>query len=285
MTFGLYKNYLVQQLGSIYSMGEAKEIACMVFEKLTTTPKASQYLLEKQELNLQEQVALSAYEQELLTGKPVQYVLGEAWFLNKKFKVDERVLIPRPETEELVLWVKEYAETRKNEALKILDVGTGSGCIPVSLNHLLPNVAITALEVSKGALEVAIENADFHNSNIQFLFTDFLVEDTWTDLGTFDIIISNPPYIPENEKEELDENVVAWEPHLALFTPNYNPLLFYTALEKFCRNHLKKNGVIFLEGHQLYIHEIAGLFSTSAYEVVIRKDINYNDRMIAAKKS
>ena len=217
--------------------------------------------------------------QELLLHKPIQYVLGEAWFYRMKFKVNEHVLIPRPETEELV---EQLIKDRKSKLTDpaILDIGTGSGCIPIAIKKNLPASQLTAIDVSKDALALAKENAALHNAHIHFTELNFLEETNWSSLGMFDIIISNPPYIPINEKEKLDKNVTAFEPHLALFVPDKSPLIFYEKIAAFGRDHLLPNGKIYLETHEDHAKETAALFHNIYQTVMIKKDMYGKERMI-----
>jgi release factor glutamine methyltransferase len=219
----------------------------------------------------------------LLQHKPVQYVLGEAWFYNMKLKVNEQVLIPRPETEELVQLVLTHVAANQVAAPTILDIGTGSGCIAIALMKNIPAAIVTAIDVSGEALLVAKENAIDQDTTIQFFQTDFLNEAQWPVLPTFDIIISNPPYIPINEKEKLDINVTAFEPHHALFVPDNAPLLFYEKIATFGKTHLNPGGKIFMETHEDYAQETADLFSPFYSEVAIKKDIFGKERMVVAE--
>lgn len=284
MTFGEYKAELIKKLHSLYTNAEAKAVASLVIEKISDMPASAQHSLEKKELALPEFEKINSYEKELLTGRPVQYVLGEAWFLDKKFYVNESVLIPRPETEELVLWVKHFVAQHKMEAPSLLDVGTGSGCIPISLCRLIPEAKITAIDISKKALEVAMGNAATHKVDIQWGACDFLNRASWPAMDPYDIIVSNPPYIPEKEKQKMDANVVDWEPSEALFTPDNHPFIFYEALEAFSHTHLKRGGAIFMEGHQDYIQQVAALFNADLFQVTTRKDIHGNERLVCAEK-
>jgi release factor glutamine methyltransferase len=216
-------------------------------------------------------------------GKPLQYVLEEAWFYKYPFKVNASVLIPRPETEELVEWVISYIDKERDPqyAPEMLDIGTGSGCIPITLKKERPAVQVSAIDISQQALATARENAVVHNVKIELIALDFLDERSWADLKKYDIIISNPPYIPINELETLAVNVRNYEPHLALFVPEKKPLLFYEKIAAFGKTHLKKNGVIFLELHKDFAQETKHLFEQKGYrEVIIRKDISGNERML-----
>jgi release factor glutamine methyltransferase len=274
----LYRNFLVA-LQKIYSLGEATAITDWVFDKMASLKRTD---ILKNPDKLITPVASKLIQktlQELLLHKPVQYVLGEAWFYRMKFKVNEHVLIPRPETEELV---EQLIKDRKSKLTDpaILDIGTGSGCIPIAIKKSLPASKVTGIEVSTNALEVAKENAALHNAHIHFLHMDFLDESAWPSLPLFDIIISNPPYIPIHEKEKLGKNVTDFEPHLALFVPDKSPLLFYEKIAAFGRRHLLPNGKIYLETHEDHAKETAALFLNQYQTVMINKDLYGKERMI-----
>jgi release factor glutamine methyltransferase len=274
----LYRNFLVA-LQKIYSLGEATAITDWVFDKMASLKRTD---ILKNPDKLITPVASKLIQktlQELLLHKPVQYVLGEAWFYRMKFKVNEHVLIPRPETEELV---EQLIKDRKSKLTDpaILDIGTGSGCIPIAIKKSLPASKVTGIEVSTNALEVAKENAALHNAHIHFLHMDFLDESAWPSLPLFDIIISNPPYIPIHEKEKLGKNVTDFEPHLALFVPDKSPLLFYEKIAAFGRRHLLPNGKIYLETHEDHAKETAALFLNQYQTVMIKKDLYGKERMI-----
>jgi release factor glutamine methyltransferase len=274
----LYRNFLVK-LQKIYSLSEATAITDWVFEK-TASLKRTNILKNPEKI-----ITPAAGEliqktlQELLQHKPVQYVLGEAWFYRTKFKVNAHVLIPRPETEELV---EQLITDRKSKLTDpaILDIGTGSGCIPIAIKKHLPASKLTAIDVSEDALELAKENAALHNAHINFMLLDFLDESTWPSLPLFDIIISNPPYIPLSEKEKLAKNVTSFEPHLALFVPDNSPLIFYEKIAAFGRDHLLPNGKIYLETHEDYAQQTAALFRSHYQTVMIKKDMYGKERMI-----
>jgi release factor glutamine methyltransferase len=202
-----------------------------------------------------------------------------------KLKVNENVLIPRPETEELVGMI--ITNNQQNSDIKILDIGTGSGCIPIALKKHLPDAVITSIDFSEGAILVAKENASIQNTAIQFIHVDFLDESGWTSFPKFDVIVSNPPYIPLNEKEKMDKNVTAYEPGMALFVPDNDPLLFYKKIAAFGKKHLNPEGKIYLETHEDYAKETAAAFTALQYEhVVIKEDMFGKERMvIAAPKS
>jgi release factor glutamine methyltransferase len=220
---------------------------------------------------------------ELLQGKPLQYVTGKAYFMERLFDVNEQVLIPRPETEELVIWIlNDYKSS--TEPINILDIGTGSGCIPISLKLEMPTAHISSCDISAGALEVAQKNARRLNAEVHFIALDFLDNDAQLSLPLYDIIVSNPPYIPQSEELEMHLNVKGHEPGTALFVPDNDPLLFYRAIAHFGKTHLNDNGVIYCELHRDFAQETKELFIATGYKnVEIKKDMHDNWRMIKAK--
>lgn len=281
MTMSKQYRFFLQQLQTIFSLNEATVITDWVFESLTGIERFE--IIKNPGLLLFPIAAdkLNSALNSLLQHTPVQYVLGEAWFYKMKLKVNEHVLIPRPETEELVqLVLNEVADFKS--APSIIDIGTGSGCIAIAVKKNMPAAFVTAVDVSKDALLVARENAANLKTDIQFLTIDFLDESQWTDLPMFDIIISNPPYIPLNEKEKLDINVTAYEPHQALFVPDNSPLLFYEKIAAFGKTHLNKNGNIFMETHEDFAGETAALFAQQYKDVAIKKDIFGKERIVTA---
>ncbi len=214
----------------------------------------------------------------LKTSLPLQYVTGEAWFYNYKFKVSSATLIPRPETEELVeLCIKDCEELTPT----ILDIGSGTGCIPIVLQKKIPKASIYSVDVSAEAITVAEENNALNQTNVIFICSDFLDEKTWQNLPDVNIIISNPPYIPVSNKNKMQKQVTDFEPSLALFVPDENPLLFYNIIEKFARQKLLKDGKIFLETHFDNAKEVQAIFSNEFFSSVIHKDMSGNDRMVA----
>tara|TARA_R110000737_G_scaffold270535_2_gene277703 strand:- start:867 stop:1736 length:870 start_codon:yes stop_codon:yes gene_type:complete len=221
---------------------------------------------------------------ELKLEKPIQHIIGTTHFMDLDFKVNEHVLIPRPETEELVRWI---LDDHKNTAkiLTILDMGTGSGCIPISLDKNLTDAKVFGLDISKDALKVAEENNALLNSDVKFYEADILSLDMETSAKEldekFDIIISNPPYVRELEKAEMQNNVIDHEPSLALFVPDEDPLKFYSAVVNFAANHLNENGCLYLEINQYLGEETKQLLEKSNFKTIeLRKDMFGNDRMI-----
>ncbi|WP_405382438.1 peptide chain release factor N(5)-glutamine methyltransferase [Maribacter sp. LLG6340-A2] len=216
---------------------------------------------------------------ELKQEKPIQYITGVAHFMDLEFKVNEHVLIPRPETEELVRWIlDDIADVGKS--IKILDMGTGSGCIPISLAKHLPNAYITALDISPQALSIAKENAETLGVQVDFREADMLGSQGEGE-QSYDVIVSNPPYVRELEKTNMRNNVLNNEPGLALFVPDENPLKFYKAIVDFATKQLHKNGSLYLEINQYLGEETKQLLYKSNFNTVeLRKDLYGNDRML-----
>lgn len=274
----LYRNFLIQ-LQNIYSLDEATSISEWVFEKKASLKRSDIIRNPNQEVAASTEKKIQDTLYELLLHKPVQYILEEAWFYGIKFKVNNQVLIPRPETEELV---EQLIADRKSKLTDpaILDIGTGSGCIPVAIKKHLPASRITSIDISEGALALAAENAGTHNASINFLQFDFLATQRWPELPAFDVIVSNPPYIPQNEMEKLAPNVTGFEPHLALFVPDHSPLLFYEKIAAFGKEHLLPNGKIYLETHEDLARQSAALFRDYYQTVVVKKDLYGKERML-----
>lgn len=214
--------------------------------------------------------------------KPIQYILGETEFYGLLFKVNQNTLIPRPETEELVDWVIEEFRDYKS-IIKILDIGTGSGCIAISLAKNLPNAKVFALDVSKAALKVAKQNAELNNVNIGFIEADILNAEAvkFTQGADFDVIVSNPPYVRNLEKEQMKPNVLDNEPHLALFVENENPLQFYKPITEFAVKNLNKKSALFFEINEYLGKEMMQLLKKYHFKnIELKQDIFRRDRMI-----
>jgi len=269
-----------KKLESIYDTSESKNIASILFEYVLECDKAQLFLQLQNELTAQQINRLEIYIQDLLRGKPIQYVLGEADFYGLKFKVNPAVLIPRPETEELVNWILSEHENTGN--LSILDIGTGSACIPIFLKKHLPNASLYAVDISESALDIAQENAIKNSTNIDFKVLDILDKEQWERMDNFDIIVSNPPYVLEKEKEDMADNVLAFEPHLALFVKDYEPLLFYDAIADFAKIKLNTGGKLYFEINEAKGEDMKALLNDKgAKDIQLKKDINGKARMIA----
>lgn len=216
---------------------------------------------------------------ELEQQKPIQYILGYEWFGDIKLRVNEHVLIPRPETEELVQWIID--EHKNKPAISILDIGTGSGCIPILIKKNMPQANLHALDISADALSVARINAQENQCAIEWMQADILDEQLHLN-QQWDLIISNPPYILQTEN--LDKRVLAYEPGLALFVSNADALQFYKAIIHFAEKHLQAQGSIYLECHQDYAVDVANLLELAGYQTILRQDMYGNNRMIKANK-
>ena len=275
-----FYNHFLHELQALYSYEEAAAISTIIFEHSAQKSRTDIITDPGQALGNETVAALEQALLQLKRNIPVQYVTGQAWFMDLTFKVDPSVLIPRPETEELVKEAIRFIQ--KNNAGTVLDIGTGSGCIPVSIKKELPGTEVTAIDVSRAALDIARQNAGQNNVSINWLPLNFLLEKEREQLPVFDVIISNPPYIPEEEKDILDKNVTEHEPHLALFVPDNNALLFYKEIAAFALNHLAKEGCIFMETHELFATAVAKHFIATGFEAIVKKDFFGKDRIVIA---
>lgn len=219
---------------------------------------------------------------ELVNGKPIDYVIGKKWFYNDVFKVNEHTLIPRPETEELVDWVIKTINDNSNKVTKVLDIGTGTGCIPISIKKKCPDITLFSMDVSEEALKVAEVNANDKDVNITFIHHDILKP--FSGSLTVDIIVSNPPYVRMSEKTQMHKNVLDFEPHTALFVSDENPLIFYKAIIDFAKIHLNSNGWLFFEINQYLATETKSLMEQNGFtDIELKKDFIGNDRMLMGR--
>jgi release factor glutamine methyltransferase len=282
MTIQEARRYGASRLNTIYAAGEAGIISDWVIEHITGSKITDRISAPKKELTPEQASRQDQYLERLLTHEPVQYVLGEAWFCGLKFRVDPNVLIPRPETEELVEWVITNCKFPLSD-LRILDIGTGSGCIAISLKRRLGKAEVWACDLSTGAIALARENAQTLGADVHFAELDFLSSAQRSALPVFDIIISNPPYIPEKDKEQMQRNVLEYEPSMALFVPNDDALLFYKAIAEFGKSHLQREGNIYLEIHEDLGEAVQQYFQQTGYIAEIKKDMQEKDRMVRAR--
>lgn len=275
------KNIYRQFLSAIqdkYSPGEADAIAGMLFRNFTGKDKADFIRDPDVEIAEEAQLQLNAAITQLQQNVPVQYIIGEVDFCGLKISVSPAALIPRPETEELML--KVIHATPPHSAVKVLDIGTGTGCIPISMKAQRPKTEVTAIDKSEYALALAMENAKKNQVEISFSVIDFLNEESWKHLGVFDIIISNPPYISISEKTSMDKNVLDHEPHLALFVADEDPLIFYRKIAQFSKGHLLQNAVIWLELNSTFAQETELVFEKEGYSTQLIKDQFENNRFL-----
>ncbi|GAB4092343.1 N5-glutamine methyltransferase family protein [Flaviaesturariibacter terrae] len=294
MKYGAALAALRTRLESIYGTSEAAAMAGLALEAVTGVGRNAQGLQAQEELSAEQEARLGQIAERLATEEPLQYVLNEAHFYGMTLYVDASVLIPRPETEELVDWVirdvakaqPEMARKGNNEAdgtdtLKILDVGTGSGCIALALKKALPRAEVWGCDVSDAALTVARRNGSALDIRVDFQGIDFLDEAQQPLLPSVDVLVSNPPYIPLSDKDSMHGNVVRYEPHGALFVPDADPLLFYRALAHFAGKRLHAGGSIYLEIHENLAAPVEQLFRDKGFSSVeIRKDMQGKDRMV-----
>src|SRR5688572_33313065 len=220
MTLNEARTVLTKELNKIYGSDELKNIVDLIMEHVTNLPRMDQVKTKLSYLTCGQLETIDSITERLKKNEPVQYVLGEAWFAGMKFKVNKNVLIPRPETEELVDWIVKESQKSLVNSQYVLDVGTGSGCIPITLKKKLTHANISAIDVCSEALFTATENAIEHETDINFILLDFLDEENWKELEQFDIIVSNPPYIRQSEKENMHARVKGFEPEKALFVPD-----------------------------------------------------------------
>jgi release factor glutamine methyltransferase len=274
---------LKTELNKLYPEQEAQAIAHEVMENITQLSKIDRLMSKEQLLSSSQQNEWDYILDELLQGKPMQYVLGKYYFMGKEFLVNENVLIPRPETEELVIWIlNDWAQDKEGKS--IFEIGTGSGCIPISLKAEWPEAQINACDVSLGALTVAQKNASHLEQDINFFEQNILDKSLWHHLPQYDIIVSNPPYIPIKEITTMEANVHEHEPHLALFVADTDRFLFYRIIAQLGKTKLKDGGAIYCEIHRDFPEETKAVFEAEGYtNIELRKDMHDNWRMIKAE--
>jgi release factor glutamine methyltransferase len=312
MTIANARDLFKKELSSVYSGGEIDSLYYYTIEHVCRVNHACILTNKTKLLSAVQEASLGLILDELKTGKPIQYILGETAFYGLRLKVNSSVLIPRPETEELVDWVlkeikdkgfevegvRSGAQSRNREwperGLKILDIGTGSGCIPIVLKKHLPEAEVFGLDISAKALETAMRNAVLNGTEVRFVKGDILRvmsgefsafnSGTFTfPLSAFDLIISNPPYIAQKEKEQMHRNVLQHEPHIALFVSDNEPLLFYSGIADFAKEHLRDAGELFFEVNEAYGNEIVAMLNQKGFkEIELRKDMQGKDRMVRA---
>lgn len=271
------------QLQPLYDEGEATTLAHEALNHITDLDKLQRITEKNTLLTVQQMEQYNIIAQKLVAGMPWQYITGVSWFMGRQFRVNDQVLIPRPETEELVDWIKQDNHIRT--AISILDIGTGSGCIPISLKLEMPGTEVTTCDISSGALRVATENAQDMQAAVQFLQLDFLDEATWNELGTYDVIVSNPPYITEREKDSMHINVKNHEPSTALFVPDDDALVFYRKIADFGKEHLNAGGAIYCELNRDFAMATKEMFEIKGYSrVEVKEDMHGNLRMLKAQQ-
>ena len=275
------RQYYKAKLLENYDEREAEALLFLLIEEYTGISKLK--IVTDPGLTLTESELLKVHfaVKDLNNHKPVQYIIGKTEFYGLTIKVDKDVLIPRPETEELVELVIKESQHRKN--LRILDVGTGSGCIAIAIKKYLPECEVVAIDISNPALQLAKINAKLNKQSIEFKPFDILAENNWSRLGFFDVIVSNPPYVRKSERSLMKRNVIDYEPEIALYVDDHDPLIFYKAIAEFEAIHLKKNGRLYCEINQYLGEEVLKLFDKEEFnEIELIKDINGHHRILKA---
>ena len=272
-----------QALTVLYDANEIEALTLMVVSEITDLSKGQVKAFPEKEITSGQAEKLSSILFRLQTGEPAQYILGYTEFYGLVFKVSSSVLIPRPETEELVEWVLNCVD--KHAETNLLDIGTGSGCIAISLKKNLPDAHVAAIDISGSALNVAKQNAELNQVDIDFIEADILNPSTFNLQLSTQIIISNPPYVTLHDKTQMHSNVTNFEPHNALFVPEDDPLLFYKAIADFAIAKLLPNGLLFFEINESFGNETVEMLSSKGFKnIELRKDMSGRDRMIKANR-
>lgn len=277
------RKYYCEQLCSIYDKEEANAMILILFDHYFKIDRVRMALEPNLRLSESEMLTFHFAVKDLLKNKPLQYIIGETEFCDLKFKVNENVLIPRPETSELVHLIAKSQQTTDNSQLTILDIGTGSGCIAIILAKQLPQSQVYALDISEKTLCVAKDNAYINNVDITFIHDDILSLRNKIETK-FDIIVSNPPYVRDLEKAEMRNNVLNWEPHNALFVSDDDPLIFYRNILEFAKTHLKENGEVWFEINEYLGKEMKDLCCKMGFSNVnIYKDFREKERFLSVR--
>ncbi|MGN6212452.1 peptide chain release factor N(5)-glutamine methyltransferase [Parafilimonas sp.] len=283
MTISEAGKILRSALDTIYDQREAPNISNLLLEKLTGFSRSERVIYKDKALTENQVINLRKNIDKLLQHTPIQYIINESWFAGISFYVDENVLIPRPETEELVELILENSHNSGLKAPFVLDIGTGSGCIAILIKKKLPLSNVYALEISKKSLEIATKNAVSNDAPVHFLEADILDFHPPATFPKFDIIVSNPPYITQSESSLMQPNVLQYEPHKALFVPDDDPLLFYKIIAGFALQHLKRPGRLYFEINELMGEQVAALLRSKGFtSVEIKKDMQQKNRMASA---
>ena len=279
------RKYYCEQLCSVYDSDEASAMILILLEHYFKITRVKMAMEPDLRLSESEMLTFHFAVKDLLKNKPIQYIIGETEFCDLKFKINENVLIPRPETSELVYKIVERQKTKDKRQLSILDIGTGSGCIAISLAKNIPDSKVHALDISEKALEVAKENAFNNNVEVTFINDDILSLKNKIETK-FDIIVSNPPYVRELEKAEMRDNVLNWEPHNALFVSDNDPLIFYRNILEFAKTHLNENGEIWFEINEYLGKEMTDLCKEYGFsDIQIFEDFRGKERVVKVNKT
>ncbi len=284
MLFKKYKSKLLEELSSLYDEKEIESFFYIVLECFHNIKRIDLALNPEMEMDAMQLLRWESVLSELKKEKPIQYIVGATEFYGLPFLVNGNTLIPRPETEELVEWILESTKYEiQSTRFRILDIGTGSGCIAISLAKNLPNAQVSAIDVSEKAFATANRNAEINEVNVDFILKNILETEDLNE--QFDIIVSNPPYVRNLEKAEIKPNVLEFEPHLALFVDDNDALLFYRKIAQLAKKNLSENGQLYFEINQYLGKETVKLLEILGFKnIILKKDIYGNDRMIRCTK-
>ena len=284
MLFKVYKSTFLQELSSLYDEKEIESFFYIVLECFHNKKRIDLALNPEMEMDAMQLLRWESVLSELKKEKPIQYIVGATEFYGLPFLVNGNTLIPRPETEELVEWILESTKYEiQSTRFRILDIGTGSGCIAISLAKNLPNAQVSAIDVSEKAFATANRNAEINEVNVDFILKNILETEDLNE--QFDIIVSNPPYVRNLEKAEIKPNVLEFEPHLALFVDDNDALLFYRKIAQLAMKNLSENGQLYFEINQYLGKETVKLLEILGFKnIILKKDIYGNDRMIRCTK-
>ncbi|GAB3725506.1 peptide chain release factor N(5)-glutamine methyltransferase [Flavobacterium koreense] len=278
-----YKSTFLQELSPLYDEKEIESFFYIVLESFHNKKRIDLALNPEMEMDTVQLLRWESVLSDLKKEKPIQYILGETEFYGLPFLVNENTLIPRPETEELVEWILQSAKYEEQSTkLNVLDIGTGSGCIAISLAKNLPNAQVAAIDVSEKALATAHKNAEINKVEVNFILKNILETESLDE--KYDIIVSNPPYVRNLEKQEIKPNVLEYEPHLALFVEDNDALLFYRKIAELAKKNLSENGKLYFEINQYLGKETVELLEEMGFKnIVLKNDIYGNDRMISCE--
>lgn len=282
MRLSEFKKQFLSVLKDEYPLEETNSFFNLLMEEYVGIKRLDLALQPQKEISASEENNFREALERLLNHEPIQYIIGETEFFRLKFIVNNSVLIPRPETEELVQWILDDLQINSEEDVSILDIGTGSGCIAISLAKNLPKAKVSAIDISEEALQIAKLNAQINNVNIRFDPANVLSIDSLS--RKYDIIVSNPPYVRELEKEQMHRNVLENEPHLALYVKDEDPLLFFRKITKLAEDGLQDHGKLYFEINQYLGEDTRKVVELSGFKVSLKKDIFEKNRMLKGAK-
>ena len=281
MKLNAFRVEFFESLKNFYELEEVRGFYALLLQEKLGISRAEAVLQAESVLDASTEAAFKEISKRLRNQEPIQYILNRTYFCDLLFVLHANVLIPRPETEELVYWIVSQYKNNPSKNLKILDIGTGSGCIAISLAKLLPNATVSAMDISKKALNTALENAQNNQVQINFIEADVLK--TVSLESSFDLIVSNPPYVLEVEKSKMQPNVLNFEPHQALFVTDANPLIFYEKIANLALRHLSKKGRLFFEINESYGSKIKNLLAEKGFSSIkLKTDFYGKNRMISS---